>query len=422
MSQYSQPFNSEYIQKFSSPYSFKEPTNGAYFSPKENHSSQFNLNNNSYIAKPLTNYQDRFPDDFKSVIQQNRDRTNNYPSNYNTLKFQMNQQPAPIPIKQHPPQINEHFPNSSNSYDFKSPLMFQEHYNNYNNKTDFIPPPRKNDILNSFTQNTLYNNNLDIAPPPIRKIDESFIKNSPPFVSHYQNMPPLSLNKPENRPYEYDSTHQFLSTKSKILPDQPLKTSFSQFSPPIYSNINTTPNFIPLREIPIINESLQSLKNVNPPPIFYSHKIQEQTKENKVFPDFITAFGTYKHYDLASRESKFRKANKDHTVSKIESNFIDNMSYLNVNFLQQSHYDKIFDVLKNFMFFDRNIEKIKGELVHQNDFDLKLLFQIFDDNGSGQIVIAEWKEGFKRLGISAEENDIYLFINRYSRDGNKKIR
>lgn len=419
MSQYSQPFNSEYIQKFSSPYSFKEPGNGPYLSPKQNHPSQFNLNNNSYIAKPLTNYQDKLPEDFKSVIQQNRDRANNYTSNYNSLKFQINQQP--LPIKQHPVQINEHFLNSSNTYDMKSPLMPQEHYNNFYNKTDYIPPPRKNEILNSFPQTTLYNNSIDIAPPPIRKIEENFTKMSTPFVSHYQNLPPLSNEiKFESRPHEFDPT-QFLSMKSKILPNQPLKTSFSQFSPPPYSTVNATPSFIPLREIPIMNENLQNIKS-SPPPIFYSHKIQEQMKENKVFPDFITAFGTYKHYDLASRESKFRKTNKDHTTSKIENNFIDNMSYLNVNFLQQSHYDKIFDVLKNFMFFDRSIEKIKGELVHQNDFDLKLLFQIFDDNGSGQIVIAEWKEGFKRLGISAEENDIYLFINRYSRDGNKKIR
>lgn len=159
-----------------------------------------------------------------------------------------------------------------------------------------------------------------------------------------------------------------------------------------------------------------------PPPIFYSHKLNEQPKENNVFPDFITAFGTYRHYDLANRESKFRKiAGKKELGKTVESNFTEDMSYLNVNFLQQSHYDKVFDALKNFIYFDRNIEKLKEELTHKSDFDLRMLFQYFDDNNTGQIVAAEWKEGFAKLGISAEENDIYLMINRYSKDGNKKI-
>ena len=92
-----------------------------------------------------------------------------------------------------------------------------------------------------------------------------------------------------------------------------------------------------------------------------------------------------------------------------------------MNFLQQSHYDKVFEALKNFIFFDRSVEKLKEELIHKSDFDIHLLFSIFDDNESGQIVVSEWKEGLAKLGIKAEDNDIYLMVSRYSRDNNRKV-
>ena len=181
---------------------------------------------------------------------------------------------------------------------------------------------------------------------------------------------------------------------------------------------------LPVRAFPMMDTIPVGVRNNREPqtqPIFYSHKLNDQTKENNVFPDFITAFGTYKHYDLATRESKFRKNLKTTTNKNAENSLIEDLSYLNVNFLQQSHYDKIFEALKNFIFFDRSVEKLKEELIHKSDFDIHLLFSIFDDNESGQIVVSEWKEGLSKLGIKAEDNDIYLMVSRYSRDGNKKV-
>ena len=184
------------------------------------------------------------------------------------------------------------------------------------------------------------------------------------------------------------------------------------------------PSSLPVRAFPMMDTNpVVVMNNREPPPqpIFYSHKLNDQTKENNVFPDFITAFGTYKHYDLATRESKFRKNLKTTTSKNAENSLLEDLSYLNVNFLQQSHYDKVFEALKNFIFFDRSVEKLKEELIHKSDFDIHLLFSIFDDNESGQIVVSEWKEGLAKLGIKAEDNDIYLMVSRYSRDNNRKV-
>ena len=364
------------------------------------------------FSEPTPNYYDPSPLNFQSLKSRNippdySSNTNfqNPPFNYQMPDFQKS---ISDPHFENPP-MNPYL-SSSNAFNFqrtfdkKPPLPFQEHLMNLQ------PKQENSNYMNRF---------------PI---------NSEPPVFPYPRFSPLENQPLRMIPREIDSPLR----RGDPIFNKPLITSMIK-SPESFQSFHFNNENIPIRAFPlnepmmdidrgfpIKNEPLMDvargsyLNQRSPPPMFYSHKLNEQTKENNVFPDFITAFGTYKHYDLATKESKFRK-NLKKTTQIIENNFVEDMSYLNVNFLQQSHYDKVFDALKNFIFFDRSVEKIKEDLAHKTDFDIKLLFQYFDDNNSGQIVASEWKEGFVKLGISAEENDIYLMINRYSRDGNKKI-
>ena len=411
--------SSEYLRNFSSPYKLKQAEipqiYNNYQSPQPTYNSINNAvsplypqqNNISYIPLPPSTFpfHELQSENNASLVYRSANpefySTNNF-SQFNTNKFQTQDLPLRInnsflerPMNDINSNIN--FPNrflSPNPNERKPPLPFQEHQQNFIKKPDSFNTgiPLNPNVLDYRKPSPIYN------PPPSQPINIYESPNRP------INQIPFNGSIPFYRSPEGMSQNPSFIIRSN--------------EPPM--------NFSSMRSINEPPMNLTSLPKImdrqSPPLIFYHNKLNEQTKENNVFPDFITAFGTYKHYDLATRESKFRKnLTKAKTTSNIENNFIEDMSYLNVNFLQQSHYDKIYDVLKNFVFFDRNVEKLKEDLAHKSDFDIKLLFQYFDDNNTGEIVVGEWREGFSRLGISVEENDIYLMINRYSRDGNKKI-
>lgn len=409
MSNYSQNLSGSYIQKFSSPFTLNEPLNNQKYVPTKFSANQspsnMALNKNPYLS-PLSNFmaQNQSRQEFKTFIpDQNRVNPEpNFLSPYNTMKQQMD----------HPPY---HHPSTLTEFPIK---------NSFHNNNHFLSSPNLHEM--NYLQPKQHETYPQRAGAEIMGVPMI----NDPSSFQYKNLPPLH-NYLENQTGKIVYENHPAPIVGRIMPDQPLKSSLNNFN--LNESMRPPLTFIPLNEkdpsyfssFPIRSQ-IRNVTNIHhndyiPPPIFYSHKIQEQGKENKIFPDFITAFGTYKHYDLASNPSKFRKVKKDRTASKIEDQFLDNLSYLNVNFLQQSHYDKIFDALKNFIFFDRSVEKIKEDLVQRNDFDLKIIFQIFDDNNSGQIVVAEFKEGLQKLGISAEENDLYLMVNRYSKDGNRKI-
>lgn len=290
------------------------------------------------------------------------------------------------------------------------PLPFKDRQN--------IPERGQSPLLSPFPNNNIRgipSNNIRESP-----LNNSFSNNN--RIREQSNIyPPFYNQKPLNTAHSYESPYRM---KNSFIPDIPISISMPGFQSP--DNFQMRPDFKGFNENPLYfsknhpNENFMNYSGPPGQPLFYNNKLNEQIKENNVFPDFITAFGTYKHYDLTSKGSKFRKIIKQ-TNSNVDSNFSTDMTYLNVNFLQQSHYDKIFDALKNFVLFDRNVEKLKEELAHKTDFDIRILFQYFDDNNSGQIVITEWRVGFLKLGISAEEKDIYLMVNKYSKDGNKKI-
>ncbi len=394
--------SSEYLRNFSSPYSLKQSQipqmYNNYQSPPPNY--------NSIIPTPfIFPFNEVYSEKNGSIVHRSINPefySTNHFSQFNTHKFQT--QDFPLPINNsflerfinHKSNIN--FPTrffSPNPNEQKPPLPFQEHQQNLIEKPEIFicRAPFNPNVLDYKKPSPIYNSQssqpINLFESPNRPINQNPFNGSIPF---------------------YRSPERMSQNPGFIISNNEPCINFRSLQSMNENQMNLTP-------IPKIMNQQSS-----PPFIFFHNKLNEQTKENNVFPDFITVFGTYKHYDLASRESKFRKnISKIKTNFNIENNFIDDVSYLNVNFLQQSHYDKIYDVFKNFIFFDRNVLKLKEDLAHKIDFDIKLLFQYFDDNNTGEIVVAEWREGFAKLGISAEESDIYLMINRYSRDGNKKI-
>jgi len=84
-------------------------------------------------------------------------------------------------------------------------------------------------------------------------------------------------------------------------------------------------------------------------------------------------------------------------------------------------YDEIADALKEYIFFDRSVQQSKETVCRRPDFKLIRLIKEFDDNETGQIVFTEFKNGLKKFGVKADDPDIMLIINRYSRDGDKKL-
>lgn len=84
-------------------------------------------------------------------------------------------------------------------------------------------------------------------------------------------------------------------------------------------------------------------------------------------------------------------------------------------------YDEIADALKEMIFFERNVQQSKEAVCRRPDFKIIRLIKEFDDNETGQIVFMEFKNGLKKFGVKADDGDIMLIFNRYSRDGDKKL-
>ncbi len=108
----------------------------------------------------------------------------------------------------------------------------------------------------------------------------------------------------------------------------------------------------------------------------------------------------------------------DHSLSFSRQNFDNNL--IKPTHLKKE-YDDLAEILKEFIYFDRSVEKCKEELARRPEFKLVDLMRFLDENHTGSITPSEIKEGLKKLGLNPDENDLALVINRYSRDGNNRI-
>ncbi len=89
----------------------------------------------------------------------------------------------------------------------------------------------------------------------------------------------------------------------------------------------------------------------------------------------------------------------------------------------RSPIEEVTYYLKEIMYFDREIEKSKELLAQQRGLKLVDLFNLFDYNRTGQIVLEELKAGLiKFFEFIPKQEDLQMLILRYSRDGNGRLR
>jgi len=77
---------------------------------------------------------------------------------------------------------------------------------------------------------------------------------------------------------------------------------------------------------------------------------------------------------------------------------------------------------KEILAFESEIEKVREELSRRPDFRIIYVFNQFDLNNSRQILISEMHLGLQNLGITANGDDIYMLIKRYSIDQAEKLK
>lgn len=83
---------------------------------------------------------------------------------------------------------------------------------------------------------------------------------------------------------------------------------------------------------------------------------------------------------------------------------------------------RFFELLKNFLIFEKKIENLREELFSVTDYNIYSLYNFFDGNNSGQIVKSEWRKPLLAMGIKVDDEDLYLMLDRFSRDGNYAIK
>ena len=84
--------------------------------------------------------------------------------------------------------------------------------------------------------------------------------------------------------------------------------------------------------------------------------------------------------------------------------------------------DDIIYYFKEIIRFENEIELIRKELILRSDFGIKNVFNFFDDNQTGQIIMPEIEKGFIKMNLSFKTDDLYLFVKRFSSDFNEKLR
>ena len=82
----------------------------------------------------------------------------------------------------------------------------------------------------------------------------------------------------------------------------------------------------------------------------------------------------------------------------------------------------IFFVLKTQLELERNMEQIKLKLSKRPDFNLIDAFRIFNVNSSGSASINDLVNGLHKMGMSVSVEEMTLFMSRFDKDNDLKLR
>lgn len=78
----------------------------------------------------------------------------------------------------------------------------------------------------------------------------------------------------------------------------------------------------------------------------------------------------------------------------------------------------LYDIIKE----ERDLESAKCNLVRRSDFNLYDAFKIFDTTSRGYVTLADIRDGLAAIGVYPSTSDIELYIKRYDRFGERRIR
>jgi len=79
-------------------------------------------------------------------------------------------------------------------------------------------------------------------------------------------------------------------------------------------------------------------------------------------------------------------------------------------------------VLKQFIQLEKELELIKQDLSLRPDFNLLDFFRTFDIEARGTISSNEFNEGLKKFGVYPTKEQLYLFLRRFDKDNDGKLR
>lgn len=71
---------------------------------------------------------------------------------------------------------------------------------------------------------------------------------------------------------------------------------------------------------------------------------------------------------------------------------------------------------------EKRLERVKIDLSLRTDFNLIDAFRVFDADGKGWVSAEELREGLSQLNVFANDGDLHLFMRRYDKDGDDKLR
>ncbi|KAL4429510.1 hypothetical protein ABPG74_014285 [Tetrahymena malaccensis] len=152
---------------------------------------------------------------------------------------------------------------------------------------------------------------------------------------------------------------------------------------------------------------------------------QSLYQSNMVAQNKIDSFNIRQSYQFLNQNRDFNQNNIRLSTFQDSQRFQINEEALKERDLNYMFEKRPVDLVKEYMQaiidLEREIESNRIKIVRQQDYSVQLFYEIFDANESGYIIVEEFVQGLKKLGIQAEQNDVRLLINRYSIDKNNKI-
>jgi len=88
----------------------------------------------------------------------------------------------------------------------------------------------------------------------------------------------------------------------------------------------------------------------------------------------------------------------------------------------EGQFDPLIHTFKQFILLDKDLETAKQDLALKPDFNLLEFFRLFDVEQKGVISIVEVEDGMRLFGVYPNREELYLFVRKYDRDNDGKLR